>query len=119
MTTRFTRVIALVLLGLACLLCSSTYRYFGNTWDEPEHLAAGLQLLDRGLYTYDIQHPPLARLAMALGPHLAGAKAPQDESVSGEQPGRDILYQSHQYDRLLTLATDRHAEKQQLRTSVT
>jgi len=25
---------------------------------------AGLQLLDRGLYTYDIQHPPLARLAM-------------------------------------------------------
>jgi hypothetical protein len=97
-------VIALVLLGLACLLCSSTYRYFGNTWDEPEHLAAGLQLLDRGLYTYDIQHPPLARLAMAIGPYLAGARAPPDESTSGEQPGRDILYQSQQYDRLLTLA---------------
>jgi hypothetical protein len=45
-----------------------------HTWDEPEHLAAGLELLDRGRYDYDTQHPPIARVLVALGPYLAGAR---------------------------------------------
>jgi hypothetical protein len=90
---------------LACLLVASTWHVFGNVWDEPEHLAAGLSLLDQGDYRYDNQHPPLARLAAALGPHLAGARLASDASPSGEQAGRDILYHSSaSYDTLLTLA---------------
>ena len=48
MIPRKARAIALGLLALACILCVSTYRHFGNTWDEPEHLAAGMQLLEQG-----------------------------------------------------------------------
>ena len=84
---------------------ASTWHVFGNVWDEPEHLAAGLSLLDHGEYRYDNQHPPLARLAAAIGPALAGASLPADSSPSGEQAGRDILYHSSaSYDTLLSLA---------------
>ena len=90
---------------LACLLVASTWHVFGNVWDEPEHIAAGLSLIDHGDYRYDNQHPPLARLAAALGPQLAGARLPANASTSGEQAGRDILYHSGaSYDTLLALA---------------
>jgi hypothetical protein len=81
----------------------STYSVFGHTWDEPEHLAAGMSLIDRGEYPYDQQHPPLARVAMALGPYLAGARSQGNPGPSGEEEGRDILYGEH-YDKYLMLA---------------
>jgi hypothetical protein len=94
-----------ILAVLACLLVASTWHVFGNVWDEPEHIAAGLSLIDQGDYRYDNQHPPLGRLAAALGPQLAGARLPANASTSGEQAGRDILYHSSaSYDTLLTLA---------------
>ena len=66
--------VALVFIILvACLLASGSWRVYSNTWDEPEHLAAGLELLDRGKYEYDTEHPPFARVLLALGPYLAGA----------------------------------------------
>jgi 4-amino-4-deoxy-L-arabinose transferase-like glycosyltransferase len=98
------RILIGVLIISACLLVASTYRYFGVTWDEPEHLAAGMQLLDRDVYIYDIQHPPVARLAMALGPYLAGARAFDEPGPSGEQSGRDLLYKTGHYDAYLFLA---------------
>ncbi len=102
LTTPFAAV-ALAL--LACLLAVSTYHVFGHTWDEPEHIAAGLVLLDRGDYLYDDQHPPLARLAAALGPYLAGSRLLDHASPFGESAGRDVLYHSPaSYDTVLTLA---------------
>jgi 4-amino-4-deoxy-L-arabinose transferase-like glycosyltransferase len=94
---------------LACLLVASTWPVFGHIWDEPEHIAVGLALIDRNEYLYDDQHPPLARLAAAIGPHLDGARAPIDTGpgpgMNGEEAGRQILYHSSaSYDRLLTLA---------------
>src|ERR1700735_5907326 len=59
----------------ACLLAASTWRIYSNTWDEPEHLAAGIELLDKGRYEYDTEHPPIVRAFMALGPYLAGARS--------------------------------------------
>ena len=99
-------VSALVLLAaLSCTLCISTYRVFGNFWDEPEHLAAGLVLIDRQQYLYDNQHPPLARLAAALGPALAGVRIHGTPNPIGEAEGRDLLYHSNiSYERVLTLA---------------
>lgn len=98
------RVAAAILMVVACALVISTYKYFGHTWDEPEHIAAGMQLIDRGIYTYDIQHPPLARVMMAIGPYLAGARSFGEPGPSGEQEGRDLLYRTGKYDLLLTLA---------------
>lgn len=99
-------VAAVALLALfACALCASTYRIFGNFWDEPEHIAAGLVLIDRGEYRYDVQHPPLARLAAAIGPYLAGAHFSGDPDPIGDVAGQDLLYRSSaSYDTLLTLA---------------
>ncbi len=90
--------------ALACALCISTYSVFGHTWDEPEHLAAGIALLDTGDYPYDQQHPPLARVAMAVGPYLAGAHSHGNAGPSGDEEGRDILYDEGHYDRYLVLA---------------
>lgn len=95
----------MLLSTLALGLCVSTYHLFGNFWDEPEHLAAGLVLIDRGEYLYDNQHPPLARLAAALGPHLAGVHLPVDPMPIGDAQGRALLYDSRvSYDTVLTLA---------------
>ena len=103
-TCRSVAVLTLLAL-LACALCISTYRVFGNFWDEPEHIAAGLVLIDRGEYRYDNQHPPFARLAAAIGPYLAGARFHGDPNPNGEAEGRELLYHSAQsYDELLTLA---------------
>jgi len=68
----------------------ATYTVFSETYDEPAHLATGMELLDRGTYTYEAQHPPLARLAAALGPFLAGSRSQDQPNMWSE--GRAILY---------------------------
>jgi 4-amino-4-deoxy-L-arabinose transferase-like glycosyltransferase len=89
---------------LGCGLAASTWHVYGHTWDEPEHLAAGMALLDRGHYDYDIQHPPLGRLMLALGPYLAGARSQGSPPPDGKPEGIAILYGSGHYDEYLTLA---------------
>ena len=90
---------------LACLLAAGSWRVYSNTWDEPEHLAAGVELLDRGKYEYDTEHPPLARVLLALGPWLAGAHAYDTRPPEGTPEGLDILYSgADTYWRYLTLA---------------
>src|SRR5580700_4683955 len=96
-------VLALLILG-ACLLAAGSWRVYSNTWDEPEHLAAGIELLDRGLYEYDTEHPPLGRVPLALGPYLAGAHSYGTPPPNGTQEGLDILYSDGHYWRYLTLA---------------
>lgn len=94
---------ALIVLA-ALLLTASTWRVYSHTWDEPEHLAAGLELLDRGHYDYDTEHPPIARVLIALGPYLAGARSYGTPGPDGVREGIDILYGSGHYWLYLTLA---------------
>src|SRR5215471_4691341 len=89
---------------IACLLSASTWRVYSHTWDEPEHLAAGVELLDRGRYEYDTEHPPIVRALIALGPYLAGAHSFGTPPPDGTQEGIDILYSGGHYDLYLTLA---------------
>jgi hypothetical protein len=98
------RIALAALILLSCLLAASTWRVYSNTWDEPEHLAAGVELLDRGRYEYDTEHPPIVRIFMALGPYLAGAHSFGTPPPDGVLEGIDILYAGGHYDRLLTLA---------------
>jgi hypothetical protein len=88
----------------ACLLTASTWHVFSATWDEPEHIAAGVELLDRGYYEYDTEHPPIGRVLLALGPYLAGAHSYGTPPPSGVTEGMDILYRDGRYDLYLTLA---------------
>jgi 4-amino-4-deoxy-L-arabinose transferase-like glycosyltransferase len=94
----------ILLILVSCLLAASTWRVFGHTWDEPEHLAAGMELLDQGKYEFDTEHPPLARALMALGPHLAGSHSFGTPPPDGTREGLDILYDGGHYDRTLMLA---------------
>jgi 4-amino-4-deoxy-L-arabinose transferase-like glycosyltransferase len=97
-------VILAALVVASSVLVATTWHVFGHTWDEPEHLASGLELIDHGQYIYDLQHPPLARVLIALGPYLAGARSRGHPPPDGQPEGLAILYDSGHYDLFLTLA---------------
>jgi hypothetical protein len=61
-----------------------------------------MELLTYGTYTYEPQHPPLGRMASAIGPWLAGARATGQPLMFNE--GRTILGTGEHYERMLVLA---------------
>src|SRR5208282_5889468 len=84
----------------------TTYRIFTQTWDEPIHIASGMEWLDHGRYQLDPIHPPLARILMAIGPYLDGSRFPIAGLRQDTRPvvaGNLILYKSD-YWRTLSLA---------------
>jgi len=90
----------------AALAVASTARVFSGTVDEPAHLAAGMQWLTTGEYSYDLQHPPLGRIAAALGPYVHGVRSSGDPAIYDE--GAKILGTGTRYSE--TLASARHGE---------
>jgi len=95
----------LVLIASARIV--STYTVFNHTADEPAHIASGMQWLDRHVYLYEPQHPPLARVAAALGPYLLGIRSQGTPGTGLEQEsleGAKILYRDHRYDLTLAVA---------------
>jgi len=96
-------VLAFVLLVAAgTLRIVATYPVFNHTIDEPAHIACGMEWLAKGAYRYEPQHPPLARVASALGPYLAGIRSFGRPDIY--QEGAAILYRNGHYDRNLVLA---------------
>ena len=99
-----------VLIGLAVFRVASTYTVLNGTYDEPLHVACGMELLEGDTYTCDPQHPPLARVAVALGPFLKGLRlparldAPGQRTMSFFEEGNAILYSEGQYWSNLTWA---------------
>jgi 4-amino-4-deoxy-L-arabinose transferase-like glycosyltransferase len=71
-----------VLVALAIGRTVATYSELSATGDEMQHVAAGLEWLEGGSFTawrdqnasHLIVSPPLARLAVAAGPYLAGLR---------------------------------------------
>lgn len=102
--TLLSRVAALIFLGIAAIAVVSTARTFSVTVDEPAHLAAGIEWLSTGHASYDPQHTPLARIAIALGPYLDGARSQGNASVFDEGA---ILLGSGQH-LIDTIASARH-----------
>jgi hypothetical protein len=103
---RHAGALTLALAVLATVRIAATYTVFNHTFDEPIHLACGMQWLDTGRYDISPEHPPLARAAMAAGPYLLGARAqntPKNVAFSDIIEGLRILY-SGNYDRLLAAA---------------
>ena len=93
-------VALLIIIGLIRIF--STYSVFWQTWDEPSHIAAGMQWLDVGKYTYDEMHPPLPRVMCALGPYLDGVRSTGLDYRTYE--GNNLLHYNDTYERNLTLA---------------
>jgi len=90
----------LVLLGVARI--AATYRAVAQTSDEAPNLACGMQYLDLGRYDYGPFHPPLARVAMAIGPYLYGARS--QKLPDRWQEGNAVLASAARYGMTLTLA---------------
>lgn len=101
--SRAWRLVAAVATVLAICAIVSTYHVFNNMYDEPAHIAAGMEWLSKGTYTYEPQHPPLARVAAAFLPWLAGERAGDWRGQMYEE-GRRILGEGDHYARILTLA---------------
>ena len=91
-----------MLVTIGSLRIVSTYNVFSHTSDEPAHIAAGLEWLSKGVYQYEPQHPPLARVAAALGPYLSGLRSGGNPNMWRE--GLAVLFQDGHYDRTLALA---------------
>jgi len=87
---------------LALVRIIATYSHFNHTNDEPAHIAAGIEWVNKAQYRYDYVHPPLARIAVAIGPYLAGARSSGKRSMWEE--GNAILYGAGRYDLILSLA---------------
>jgi dolichyl-phosphate-mannose--protein O-mannosyl transferase len=96
-------VAALVMTMAATLAVATTHRIFSNVFDEPAHIATGLEWLSRGTYHFEAQHPPLGRIATAVGPYLAGART---DTASRDMfaEGRRVLGKQEQYRDMLRRA---------------
>jgi Dolichyl-phosphate-mannose-protein mannosyltransferase len=111
-SSRIARLAALFLVLIAIGRIVSTYHVFNQAYDEPAHIACGMEWLDKGTFKMEPQHPPLPRVAVALGPYLAGLRLPEVGFVDGDQAngydfygaGNQILYARGQYFHNLTLA---------------
>jgi hypothetical protein len=115
---RHSRVLIAALILLATIRIVATYTVFSHTFDEPAHLACGMEWLDKGVYRWEPQHPPLARVAAALGPYLLGVRSqntPNRDIYSMTFEGLAILFNGqeghsgqghsgHAYDLTLALA---------------
>jgi 4-amino-4-deoxy-L-arabinose transferase-like glycosyltransferase len=102
--------ILILLIAFGVARVAATYGTLNSTSDEPAHVDSGMEVLQFGAYTYELQHPPLARIAVAIGPYLAGLREKTHRDVEKEgfmtvfQDGNEILYANGQYWRNLALA---------------
>lgn len=95
-------MLLLLLIAIALARIAHTYTVFSQTLDEDAHIAAGMEWLDRGTYNYEGMHPPLARIAVAIGPFMAGVRSMGQPGMRKE--GNEILHAMGAYERNLTLA---------------
>ena len=100
-------VLVLALILLASVRIVATYTVFNHVVDESGHIAAGMEWLEKGVYQWEAQHPPLARVASALGPYFLGIRGqgtPHQGLESMWHEGTRILYYGHNYDHTLAMA---------------
>jgi dolichyl-phosphate-mannose--protein O-mannosyl transferase len=67
-------LLAIAFVVIASLRIVSTYDRLSLTFDEPAHMACGMEYVAKHVYRYESQHPPLSRAMIAIGPYLAGVR---------------------------------------------
>src|SRR5712692_531011 len=102
-------IIAVLLVLIGTLRIASTFKVLSQAFDEPAHVACGMEWLDKGTYTLEPLHPPLARVAAAIGPFLEGLHLPQVAVIQGRSydiysAGNNILYARGRYRLNLVLS---------------
>jgi hypothetical protein len=92
----------ILLIGIGIGRIVSTYRVFNHTIDEPSHLACGIEWWEKGTYTIETKHTPLARISVAFLPYIAGLRSPA--VFTNWRDTYPILSADGHYWRNLTLA---------------
>ena len=93
---------ALLVLAAVSACIVSTYTVLSHTVDEPTHIAAGMEWLERGTQQLHAENPPLSRVAVGLGAHLAGHRLGEEGRVF--QLGTQALYEDGAYRQNLVRA---------------
>ncbi len=93
-------LVLLLVVGMGRII--ATYPELTQTIDEVEHIAAGMEWLDSGTFVRGPEHPPLSRIAVAIGPYLDGIRAQGKQDFWDE--GNAIFHANDQYVRTLSLA---------------
>ncbi|MGC1372921.1 MAG: glycosyltransferase family 39 protein [Candidatus Sulfotelmatobacter sp.] len=101
--------IAALFVVLALVRVVLSYPHTAQTFDEPYHVGAAVELWSKGTYTQDPLHPPLQRIAIGLPLFLAGVRYPAAEEISPKDPlacavGNAALNSGGHYARNLMLA---------------
>jgi 4-amino-4-deoxy-L-arabinose transferase-like glycosyltransferase len=91
---RYAAVTLLVAAFSSCLVVGS-YSKLSHTFDEPTHLAAGLEWLQFHRYAMQTENPPLSRIPLALIPYLSGMRITNEAGAL--QTGVSLLYGSGDY----------------------
>jgi hypothetical protein len=103
-------IVGVVLLALVAVVrIALTHPDTAQAFDEPCHVAAAIEYLDRHTYALDPVHPPLSRIAIGLPLMLAGERFPSwpasDPRLRNyNDVGNGILYGDGHYSRNLWLA---------------
>ncbi|PWU00283.1 MAG: glycosyl transferase [Terriglobia bacterium] len=100
--SRLPLILFVLLTATGVVRIVSTYRSISQTSDESSNLACGMEWLDRGRYELGPFHPPLARIAMSIGPYLYGARS--QGLTDRWKEGNAVLNSARRYARTLTLA---------------
>lgn len=96
------RAILWLLILIGCVRIAGTYAFLNQTYDEPLHVACGMEWWSKGTYNYGHLHPPLPQVLMAAGPYFDGLRSQSRETFWAE--GDALLYANNHYWRTLTLA---------------
>jgi len=78
-----------------------------HTFDEPHHLATGIEWWQFGTYRWWTENPPLPKVVNALAPYLAGMRLPARPAALGGPPwipGIELLDAAPSYEHALMLA---------------
>jgi hypothetical protein len=84
-----------ILIGLAVVEVVNSSTSFSATYDEPYHIANGMEWLDRGTQS-EFEQPPLAQGAIALGCYLEGIRSSSEKSNAWDK-GIAILQSGGDY----------------------
>lgn len=82
--------VSTVVLALAAVFAFVTSSRESATWDEPTHIAMGLEWLQEGTYDMHPENPPLSRVAVALGPFLQGYRLPAADGTVAGRPVNQV-----------------------------
>jgi len=109
LTRRSPIFLSALLVLIAIVRICFTYSTTAQAFDEPCHVAAGIEFLDKKTYSLDPVHPPLSRIAISLPLYIAGERYPKlpaddPKNENYNVVGNHILYDSGHQPRNLMLA---------------